>query len=91
MRHKKEAYQLKLMGVQPGVPDICLPIARYPHHGLYIELKRQGGGVTGVAQKWWLESLLKENYKAVICHGYEDARIMIENYLRGQKWIIVPG
>jgi VRR-NUC domain len=90
-RIKREAYQLKLMGVSPGVPDLCIPIARYPHHGLYIELKRKEGGVTSAAQAYWLKSLLNEGYKAVVCKGFEDGRIMVENYLKGEKWIIQLG
>lgn len=85
-RIKREAYQLKLMGVQPGVPDLCLPIARFPHHGLYIELKRKVGGVTSPAQDYWLKSLLNEGYKAVVCKGFEEGKNVIENYLKGEKW-----
>src|SRR5699024_10256580 len=38
------ARKLKAEGVQRGVPDLCLPVPRGPYHGLYIELKRAGGG-----------------------------------------------
>ena len=34
-----EAKHLKAQGVKPGVPDLCLPVARGNFHGLYIEMK----------------------------------------------------
>ena len=38
-----EAKHLKAQGVKKGVPDLCLPVARGPYHGAYIELKTQTG------------------------------------------------
>ena len=32
------AKKLKRRGVKPGVPDVCLPVARGNYHGLYIEM-----------------------------------------------------
>lgn len=90
-RIKQEAYKLKLMGVSAGVPDLCLPIARFPYHGLYIELKRKEGGVVSVAQEWWLKSLLNEGYKAVVAKGFEEGKNLIENYLKGEKWTMPTG
>ena len=42
-RPPRTAAILKRTGVRPGVPDLCLPVARPPYHGLYIELKRRRG------------------------------------------------
>ena len=36
--------RLKSEGLKPGVPDICLPVARGKYHGLYVELKLVAGG-----------------------------------------------
>ena len=33
-RNKAEAANLKAQGVKPGVPDLCLPVARCGYHGL---------------------------------------------------------
>lgn len=48
---------LKAEGVKPGVPDIFLPIARGPYHGMYIELKRRKGGVLSKEQEAWIRAL----------------------------------
>ena len=73
--------QLKASGARRGVPDLCLPVARGGFHGLYLELKRRGSGVVSAEQKWWLDRLQKEGYRAVVCYGWLDARQIIEGYL----------
>jgi hypothetical protein len=85
-----EAAIMKAEGIEPGVPDICLPFA--PHHaGLYIEMKRsafampvpnpaQWGTITELQLKW-LQALNENNYHAVVCRGYLHARETIEAYL----------
>lgn len=81
-RRKSEAARMKAEGVKPGVPDICLPAARGPWHGLYIELKRRKGGRLSDAQRRWLEALRKQGYAAYVCFGWKDAADLIENYLK---------
>jgi hypothetical protein len=39
-RSLRTASRLKAEGVVPGIPDLCLPVARRGFHGLWIELKR---------------------------------------------------
>ena len=34
------AKRLKAEGVQAGIPDLCLPVARKGFHACYVELKR---------------------------------------------------
>ncbi|MBU0991826.1 MAG: VRR-NUC domain-containing protein, partial [Proteobacteria bacterium] len=53
-RHKAIAQKLKMEGVKKGVPDLCLPVAKKPYNGLYIEMKRRTGGNVSVDQKKWL-------------------------------------
>ena len=84
-RNAIEAHNLKLQGVKPGVPDICLPVARGQYHGLYIELKRRKGGKVSQEQKEWLDALREQGYKAEIAWGWEDARNMIIEYLKEGK------
>lgn len=84
-RNKAEAARLKRQGVRAGVPDICLPAARGGWHGLYIELKRQKGGRASPEQREWVEYLEKAGYCARICHGWDEAREMVERYMRKES------
>lgn len=80
-RNRAEAARLKAQGVKPGVPDLCLPVAKGGYHGLYIELKRLKGGRLSRDQAKWLESLSRGGYLATICSGWEQAAQIIQNYL----------
>ena len=77
----KTAVALKKQGVKRGVPDMCLPVARGGYHGLYIELKRQKGGTVSDEQREWIAALNTQGYKAIICHGAEEAIEQIRGYL----------
>ena len=76
----KTGKMLKAEGLKPGVPDLCLPVARHGYYGLYIELKTAKGRVSK-AQKWWLERLNEQGYKAVVCKGFASAVDVITEYL----------
>ena len=78
----KTAIALKAQGVKSGVPDMCLPVARGGYHGLYIELKRQKGGVVSETQKSWITALAEQGYKAVVCRGADEAIGTIKEYLQ---------
>lgn len=80
-RHPAEARRLKAQGVKPGVPDLCLPVARGGYHGLYIELKRSRGGRLSNDQRDWLASLSDAGYLAVVAHGHEEAERVLAGYL----------
>jgi hypothetical protein len=75
---------MKRQGLRPGVPDLCLPVAAGGQHGLYIELKARNGKASE-SQKQWLEDLRDQGYAAEICHGWEAAKVTIENYLGGHE------
>ncbi len=82
LRNVVVAKKLKAEGVKAGVPDICLPVAAQGYHGLFIELKRQGGVMS--AKQWgWIRELARYGYGACACYGWEDAKRMIEWYLGG--------
>lgn len=83
-RNKAEAARLKAEGVKPGVPDLCLPVPRGQYHGLYIELKRKHGGRISKSQSEWIDALLMHGYCAAVCNGWEEAKGMIERYLKGK-------
>lgn len=79
-RNKIVAARLKAEGVKPGVPDICLPVARGDWHGLYIELKAVGGRPSR-EQRQWILALRHQGYRAELCVGWAGARDLIEDYL----------
>ena len=79
-RHKATAGRLKAEGLKAGVPDLCLPVARHPFHGLYLEMKSKKGRVRQ-SQKWWLDQLNAQGYRAVVCRGFAQAVDVITEYL----------
>ena len=84
-RNLIEAAHLKAQGVKPGVPDICLPVPSVRYTALYIELKRRKGGVVSDAQRGWIAALNRVGCRAVVCHGWDEAREEIERYLGGSR------
>ena len=85
-RKPSEAARFKAEGVKPGVPDIFLPVARAPFHGLFIELKRQKGGKISEHQKKWIEDLLRQGYMTVVACGWKEASEYITEYLNSKEW-----
>jgi hypothetical protein len=81
LRNKPVAVRLTAEGVRRGVPDMCLPVARHGYHGLYIELKRRKSGKATPEQREWIELLNGQGYRAEVCHGFDEARAVIEGYL----------
>ena len=79
--------RLKSEGLKPGVPDLCLAVARGGAHGLYIEMKRTKGGRVSPQQAAWLEKLAHEGYATAICRGWEQARDVIERYLANEHTV----
>jgi len=75
---------LKREGVKAGVPDLFLPVARGGYHGLYIEMKKEGGRLSK-NQKRWIKELIKQGYRAAVCFGFEPARKELLNYLKTEK------
>jgi hypothetical protein len=78
------ATKLKAEGVKAGVPDMCLPVARMGFHALYIELKA-GKNKPTPSQKGWIKALTEEGNLAICCHGWIEAKNVIENYLKECK------
>jgi hypothetical protein len=59
---------------------MCLPVPAGRHHGLYIELKAQGGRVSD-EQKEWIAALRAQGYRAEVCVGADAAWGVICEYL----------
>jgi hypothetical protein len=72
LRGKTEALKLKCEGVSAGVPDLCVP-----EWGLWVEMKRQKGGVVSPEQKDWHEYLKKIGHTVIIGYGLEDAKAKV--------------
>lgn len=80
-RNPIEAAKFKRMGVQPGIPDICIPLARSGYHGLYIELKRVGAGSLTEHQKYWRDILIANGYAWFMARGANELINYVQNYL----------
>lgn len=86
-RNPIEARHLKDQGVKPGVPDVCLPCSRGNWHGLYIEMKRRKGGRVSEEQREMIRLLIEQGYKAVVCRGWEEAKIVIVEYMSHERTV----
>lgn len=82
-RHIVTAVKLKEEGVVPGIPDLFLMLPVNQYHGLFIEMKAKSGKVSK-PQKDFLALANSLNYKAVVCYGFDDAKMMIEKYLHSK-------
>lgn len=64
------------MGVVAGIPDLFIPA-----WNLYIELKREKGGVVSEAQKKIMAYLSRHGYTCIIGYGATDASIKVLKFL----------
>ena len=86
LRSKTEGAKFKAMGTKAGYPDLILDIARQGYHGLRIELKRlEPKGRVSPEQKQRIAMLNEENYKAVVCFGYDEAVNTLKDYMSIKK------
>lgn len=72
---------LKAMGLKSGVPDVCLPVASHNFHGLYLEMK-YGRNKATPEQEAFMAGLRQQGYKTAVCHGTEEAKAEILDYLQ---------
>ena len=79
-RHVAVASKLKAEGVRKGVPDLMLPVANPPYHGLFIEMKVKPNKPSA-EQLIWIKQLTEQGYKAVVCYSWQDALATIKSYL----------
>ena len=64
---------LKAEGVQAGVPDLFVPA-----WSLWVEMKRETGGIVSPVQKDWIQYLESIGHRVIIGQGFEDAKSQIE-------------
>jgi hypothetical protein len=79
-RDAREARNLKLQGVTPGVPDIFMAIPSKGFNGLFIELK-SGKNKTTKSQDLMIYNLRDNGYRVDICYGWEEAKNVCMDYL----------
>lgn len=72
---------LKAEGTRAGTPDLLLAIPRHGFGGLWLELKRRHGGRLSEPQKQMLGALSSIGYAVAVCHGFDEARRAICQYL----------
>lgn len=80
-RSLQEGLKFKRSGVQPGVPDIAIPLPSGSYHGLYIELKRIEGGKLSDSQQEWITFLNDKGYYAQVAYGFDQAKEIVIYYL----------
>jgi VRR-NUC domain len=74
-----QAARMKMTGYKRGFPDLAIYEPRNGYHGLFLELKKEGG-YPSPEQKAWIEELTKRGYSAYICTGYDETTRIIDNY-----------
>lgn len=79
-RQPATARKLKEEGVKPGVPDLCLPVARSGFHGFYLEMKAADGRLSDI-QVRWLTALRSHGYAACVAYSFDQARQLLVDYL----------
>jgi hypothetical protein len=75
-RSRTAGARLKVEGVSPGVPDLCVPA-----WGLWIEMKRADGGVVSTVQADWHAYLASVGHTVIIGHGLADAQKKMQEWL----------
>ena len=71
-RSMAQGVALKSEGVQAGVPDLFCPAWL-----LWVEMKRQTGGILSPVQRDWIAYLQSIGHTVIIGHGFEDAKRQI--------------
>ena len=84
---KAERLKMAAEGAKPGVPDLCLPVARGGHHGLYMETK-VNGSKPRPEQREWLKALGEQGYYCKVCQGYDELIATVELYLSWPQTVV---
>lgn len=79
------AKAMKKEGLKPGVPDLFVPVARPPYHGLFIEMKKRKGGRVSKEQEARIDALRAAGYAVKVCRGFDAAKRDILDYIGPAK------
>ena len=71
-RSMAQGASLKAEGVQAGVPDLHIPAWL-----LWVEMKRESGGVVSPVQRDWIDYLEGIGHRVIVGRGFEDAKRQI--------------
>ncbi len=84
-----QGWNLKLMGLRPGVSDLMIYYPTKTYHGLFLEVKRdkkysksEMETDTWICQQEFIERVKSVGYAAEVCYGFLDGKRIIEEYLR---------
>lgn len=76
----------KASGMVKGESDLFLAIPTDDYHGLFIEMKKEGGKLS-VIQAEYLAFMRGLGYQGIVCYSFEEAKAEFEQYL-GSTWNI---
>ena len=83
-----QTWNLKLMGLRPGVSDLFIYYPTKSFHGLWLEVKRNMNyppsarkSDTWIAQELFHQQVKSVGYDAHFCYGWIDGKEIIEHYL----------
>lgn len=83
LRSVQTGARLKKIGMQRGFPDLQILKPSGKYHGLFIEMKSLKGRPTS-EQKQWIVELNSLGYYATVCRGFDEAKQVINDYLKGK-------
>lgn len=77
--------KLKAEGFLPGVSDIIIFEPRDKYSCMFLEMKREHGGVVSENQEWFLAQIEQRGGYGVVAKGFDEARQFIDEYLSWRK------
>lgn len=87
-RSEAQGWNLKLMGLRPGVSDLLIYYPTRTYHGLWLEVKRNKKYSksemltdTWIAQQEFINLVKSVGYAGETCYGFLDGKRIIETYL----------
>ena len=75
------AVKMKRAGAVKGWPDLFLAVKTFDFNGLFVEMKRETGGVVSKEQKYLHLLLRQQGFAVVVCRGAYEGICAIRNYL----------
>ena len=87
-RSEAQGWNLKLMGLRPGVSDLFIYYPTRTYHGLWLEVKRNKKYSksemltdTWIAQQEFINLVKSVGYAGETCYGFLDGKRIVETYL----------